>query len=36
MIGNPLSTVIFIAFVALMYVIVISLIKHESRNDRRI
>ncbi len=36
MIGNTLSTVIFIAFVALMYVIVISLIKHESRNDRRI
>lgn len=36
MIGNTLSTVIFIAFVALMYVIVISLIKHESRNDRKI
>ena len=36
MIGTTLSTAIFIAFVAAMYIIVISLIKHESRNDRRI
>lgn len=36
MIGTTLSTAIFIAFVAAMYIIVISLIKHESHNDRRI
>jgi len=34
MIGNTLSTLLFVAFVALMYVVVIRLIKNESENDR--
>ncbi len=36
MIGNTLSTIIFIVFVVVMYIVVIRLIKHESRADARI
>ena len=36
MIGNTLSTIIFIVFVAIMYIVVIRLIKHESLTDTRI
>ena len=36
MIGNTLSTIIFIVFVAIMYIVVIRLIKHESKTDARI
>ena len=36
MIGNTLSTIIFIVFVVVMYIVVIRLIKHESKTDARI
>lgn len=36
MIGNTISTIIFIVFVVVMYIVVIRLIKHESKTDARI
>lgn len=36
MIGNVLSTVLFVAFVVIMYIVVIRLIKKESASDRPI
>mgnify|MGYP002412369601 FL=1 len=34
MVGSVLSTVLFVAFILVMYVVVIRLIKHEAASDR--
>ena len=36
MIGNVLATALFVVFVIVMYIVVIAIIKRESRTDMRV